>query len=214
MDRIPVAKRFAFRGGTGHRSIVYWGTGLPVQYTYFAINGFLLLLSLKILGWKFSVKTIFAVFVLTFFLSVIQQLTAGLQLLQDQPFMACILGAIFCGGGIGVAFASNGSTGGTDIVAAIVNKYRDVSLGRMVMLCDMIIIASSLFCAARFGEGGLWLCNLVCYRIYDRPGGQQLSSVGPVLYYFHHPDHFRASDFRDSGNRRDLQWAGGRRQQS
>ena len=129
----------------GIASIVYWGTGLPVQYTYFAINGFLLLLSLKILGWKFSVKTIFAVFVLTFFLSVIQQLTAGLQLLQDQPFMACILGAIFCGGGIGVAFASNGSTGGTDIVAAIVNKYRDVSLGRMVMLCDMIIIASSYF---------------------------------------------------------------------
>ena len=128
----------------GIASIVYWGTGLPVQYTYFAINGFLLLLSLKILGWKFSVKTIFAVFVLTFFLSVIQQLTAGLQLLQDQPFMACILGAIFCGGGIGVAFASNGSTGGTDIVAAIVNKYRDVSLGRMVMLCDMII-ASSYF---------------------------------------------------------------------
>ena len=124
----------------GIASIVYW-----VQYTYFAINGFLLLLSLKILGWKFSVKTIFAVFVLTFFLSVIQQLTAGLQLLQDQPFMACILGAIFCGGGIGVAFASNGSTGGTDIVAAIVNKYRDVSLGRMVMLCDMIIIASSYF---------------------------------------------------------------------
>ena len=118
---------------------------LPNDLPSGAVPGFLLLLSLKILGWKFSVKTIFAVFVLTFFLSVIQQLTAGLQLLQDQPFMACILGAIFCGGGIGVAFASNGSTGGTDIVAAIVNKYRDVSLGRMVMLCDMIIIASSYF---------------------------------------------------------------------
>ena len=121
----------------GIASIVYWGTGLPVQYTYFAINGLLLLLSLKVLGWKFSMKTVYAVFV--------QQLTAGLQLLQDQPFMACILGAIFCGGGIGIAFASNGSTGGTDIIAAIVNKYRDVSLGRMVMFCDMIIIASSYF---------------------------------------------------------------------
>ena len=75
----------------GIASIVYWGTGLPVQYTYFAINGLLLLLSLKVLGWKFSMKTVYAVFVLTFFLSVIQRLTAGLQLLQDQPFMACIL---------------------------------------------------------------------------------------------------------------------------
>ena len=64
----------------GIASIVYWGTGLPVQYTYFAINALLLLLSLKILGWKFSMKTVYAVFVLTFFLSVIQRLTSGLQL--------------------------------------------------------------------------------------------------------------------------------------
>ena len=106
----------------GIASIVYWGTGLPVQYTYFAINALLLLLSLKILGWKFSMKTVYAVFVLTFFLSVIQRLTSGLQL-----------------------FTANGSTGGTDIIAAIVNKYRDVSLGRMIMFCDMIIIASSYF---------------------------------------------------------------------
>ena len=101
----------------GIASIVYWGTGLPVQYTYFAINALLLLLSLKILGWKFSMKTVYAVFVLTFFLSVIQRF----------------------------AFTANGSTGGTDIIAAIVNKYRDVSLGRMIMFCDMIIIASSYF---------------------------------------------------------------------
>lgn len=129
----------------GIASIVYWGTGLPVQYTYFTINAFLLLLSLKILGWKFSVKTVYAVFVLTVSLSVIQHLTTGIHLLSDQPFMACILGAIFCGSGIGFAFTANGSTGGTDIIAAIVNKYRDVSLGRVVMFCDMIIIASSYF---------------------------------------------------------------------
>ena len=61
----------------GIASIVYWGTGLPVQYTYFAINALLLLLSLKILGWKFSMKTVYAVFVLTFFLSVIQRLTSN-----------------------------------------------------------------------------------------------------------------------------------------
>ncbi len=127
----------------GIASIVYWGTGLPVQYTYFSINACLLLLSLKILGWKFSVKTVYAVFVLTFFLSVIQELTSGIRLLADQPFMACIIGAVFCGSGIGFAFTANGSTGGTDIIAAIVNKYRDVSLGRVIMFCDMIIIASS-----------------------------------------------------------------------
>lgn len=132
-------------GVPGIASIVYFATGLPVQYVYFAVNAFLLMLSLKILGWKFSVKTIYAVFVLTFFLSVIQKVTEGLTLLQDQPFMACVLGASFCGSGIGIAFSANGSTGGTDIIAAIINKYRDITLGRVIMICDMIIITSSYF---------------------------------------------------------------------
>ena len=87
-------------------------TGLPVQYTYLGINGVLLILSLVILGWKFSVKTIYAVFVLTSILPIIQDLTGGESLIHDQPFMACVLGAFFCGGGIGVAFSANGSTGG------------------------------------------------------------------------------------------------------
>lgn len=132
-------------GVPGIASIIYFATGFPVQYSYFAMNFFLLLLSLKILGLKFSIKTIFAVFVLTAFLSIIQKLTAGLTLLQDQPFMACVLGASFCGSGIGIAFSANGSTGGTDIIAAIINKYRDITLGRVILICDMIIISSSYF---------------------------------------------------------------------
>ncbi len=68
-------------GVPGIASIVYWATGFPVQYTYFTINFFLLLLALKLLGLKFCIKTIFGVFTLTFFLSVIQKLAAGISLL-------------------------------------------------------------------------------------------------------------------------------------
>ena len=117
-------------------------TGFPVQYTYLIINFSLLLLALKILGLKFCLKTIFAVFILTFILAVIQHLITG-QLIHNEPFMSCVLGASFCGAGIGVAFSANGSTGGTDIIAAIVNKYRDISLGRVILICDVIIITSS-----------------------------------------------------------------------
>ena len=67
-------------GVPGIASIVFWATGFPVQYTYFLINAVLLMLALKILGFKFSIKTIFAVFTLTFFLSLIQELTAGMHL--------------------------------------------------------------------------------------------------------------------------------------
>lgn len=132
-------------GVPGIASIVYFATGLPVQYVYFTVNAVLLLISLKVLGWRFSVKTIYAVFVLTAFLSVIQKMVGQVTLLSDQPFMACLLGATFCGSGIGIAFSANGSTGGTDIVAAIINKYRDITLGRVIMICDMVIISSSYF---------------------------------------------------------------------
>lgn len=126
----------------GIASIIYWATGFPVQYTYLIINFSLLLIALKILGLKFCLKTIFAVFILTFILAVIQHLITG-QLIHNEPFMSCVLGASFCGAGIGVAFSANGSTGGTDIIAAIVNKYRDISLGRVILICDVIIITSS-----------------------------------------------------------------------
>lgn len=159
-------------GVPGIASIVFWATGFPVQYTYFLINGGLLLLALRILGFRFSIKTIFAVFVLTFFLSVIQQVTSGTHLLDDQPFMACVLGASFCGAGIGVAFSANGSTGGTDIVAAIINKYRDITLGRVVMVCDMIIIVSSYFVLKDwekvvYGFVTLYVCSFVLDQIVN-----------------------------------------------
>lgn len=159
-------------GVPGIASIVYFATGFPVQYTYFAINFVLLLLSLKILGFKFSLKTIFAVFTLTFFLSVIQKVTEGVTLLHDQPFMACVLGASFCGSGIGIAFSANGSTGGTDIIAAIINKYRDITLGRVILVCDMIIISSSYFVLRDwekvvYGFVTLYVCSFVLDQIVN-----------------------------------------------
>ena len=131
-----------------------------------------MLLGIRILGWKFSIKTIFAVFTLTFFLSLIQKLTEGLALLHDQPFMACVIGASFCGSGIGIAFTSNGSTGGTDIIAAIINKYRDITLGRVMLICDLIIISSSYFVLQDwekvvYGYVTLYICSFVLDQVVN-----------------------------------------------
>lgn len=159
-------------GVPGIASIVYFTTGFPVQYTYFSINLILLLLSIRILGWKFSIKTVFAVFTLTFFLSIIQRLASGVVLLHDQPFMACVIGASLCGGGIGIAFSSNGSTGGTDIIAAIINKYRDITLGRVMLICDLIIISSSYFVLKDwekvvYGYVTLYICSFVLDQVVN-----------------------------------------------
>ena len=129
-------------GVAGVTSILYWATGIPVQFSYFVINAVLLLFALRILGWKFCVKTVFAVVVLTVAVGIVTENYQS-HLLADQPFMAAIIGSVFCGCGVGLGLSNNGSTGGTDIIAAIVNKYRDISLGRVILICDVIIISSS-----------------------------------------------------------------------
>lgn len=138
-------------GVTGIAAIIYYATGVEIQVSYFIINAIFLGFALKILGPRFSVKTVYAIFMLTFLLWLFQFLlkdeTGTLpQLLgPGQDFMACVIGAGMIGFGIGLVFSANGSTGGTDIVAWIINKYRDVSLGRMMMYLDIIIISSCYF---------------------------------------------------------------------
>lgn len=139
-------------GGTaGIGAIIQYATNFPMQYTYFIINVILLLVAVKELGIRFCVKTIYAVFTLTFSLEVVQKLLNAfdfnaLTLLgQEATFEASIIGACFCGMGIGICFVNGGSTGGTDIIAAIINKYRDVSLGRVIMYIDVAVVLSSAF---------------------------------------------------------------------
>jgi len=138
-------------GVTGISALIYYITGIEIQVSYFVINAIFMVFALKILGPKFCLKTLYAIPVLTFFLwlfQVIMKDDAGnlpLLLGPGQEFMACVVGASLLGFGIGFVFIYNGSTGGTDILAWIVNKYKDVSLGRLVMYGDIIIISSCYF---------------------------------------------------------------------
>lgn len=138
-------------GTTGISAIIYYATGFPIQYSYFIINAILMTFAIKILGPKFSIKTTYAIFMLTAMLEFFQWLiknddgTFPQVLGPGQEFMACVIGASLCGAGMGLVFNSNGSTGGTDIIAAIINKYKDVTLGRMIMLSDVFIIMSCYF---------------------------------------------------------------------
>ena len=140
-------------GVPGISSVVYWGTGIPVQVTYFVINAFLLIAALKILGWKFCVKTIYAVVVLTSLTALARHNLADTHLLSDQPFMASIIGAIFCGSGVGLGLANNGSTGGTHAL-----RY-----------CHHHLFLS---CSSQLGAGHLWLCGADGHRVLYRPGCQ------------------------------------------
>ena len=135
-------------GVAGISAIIFYATGLKVQISYAAINLTFLAMAAKIVGLRFCLKTIWGFGMITFWLWVCQMLmedpvTHELpKLIGDEIFMACILGAIFEGIGLSISFYYNGSTGGTDIIAACINKYRDVSLGQILMICDILIVSS------------------------------------------------------------------------
>lgn len=128
-------------GVTGIGAIVFYATGIPMGYTYFAINVLLMIIALKSLGTSFGIKTIYGVALSATMLTILQPLIPA-PVVQEK-FMSAIIGGILCGTGLGIVFTQGGSTGGTDIIALVINKYRNISPGRIILYCDVIIISSS-----------------------------------------------------------------------
>ena len=144
-------------GVTGIAAIIYYATRFPIENSYLIINLALLAVALKLLGWRFMLKTIFAIVCLYFMLKFAQMVMTGpdgktIQILgPGQAFMSLIIGCCFTGTSLAVVFLNNGSTGGTDIVAACVNKYYNFSLGQVLIFVDLLIIGSCLF-IPEFGD--------------------------------------------------------------
>lgn len=139
-------------GVAGIAVIVYYATAFPNSYTYFLINAALLIMALKILGIKFLIKTVFVTVMLSFLLWLMKEIAPVdangnmIKILgEGQDFMSLLIGCMMTGTALGLTFLFNGSTGGTDIIAASINKYRDVSLGTILIFVDFIIIGSCLF---------------------------------------------------------------------
>lgn len=139
-------------GVTGISTIFFYLTGFPAGTTYFLINIGLLLIAMRVLGWRYLVRTIIVTLLVSGAINLMQtQLTEiapdGTRILThilgEQKFMACVIGAFFEGLGLAIIFLAGGSTGGTDIIASSINKYWNISLGRLLLMCDIVIIGFS-----------------------------------------------------------------------
>nr|MBP7471504.1 YitT family protein [Prevotella sp.] len=154
-------------GVTGMAAIIYYASGIPISYSYFVINFALLIVALKILGIKFLLKTITAIITLSVLLAFAQNIMTispghMYQILgPGQDFMSLIIGCTFTGTSLAVVFLHNGSTGGTDIVAACVNKYHNISLGRVLIFVDLLIIGSSYPVFEDWRKLVFGLCSMV-----------------------------------------------------
>ncbi|MDR0421602.1 MAG: YitT family protein [Proteiniphilum sp.] len=133
---------FAMGGLTGAAVLFNYAFGLPVSLMVFAMNALLLLISFKVLGSEFLVKTIAGVGMLSAFIGMFESLRWD-PIMMDEPLMAGLIGSIVAGAGVGLVMSVNGSSGGTDIVVLIINKYRNITPGRTMLMVDLVIVASS-----------------------------------------------------------------------
>ncbi len=137
-------------GVSGISALIFYATGFQAQYSYLIINCALLLMALRIMGWSYFTRTIIATLLASFFIGVIQEfitLPDGTlyKCLGEERFMACVIGGGLEGLGLAIVFLAGGSTGGTDIIASCVNKFKDISLGRVMLYADILIIGCSYF---------------------------------------------------------------------
>lgn len=131
-------------GVTGLGTIVYFLTGNPylIGITQYAINIVLLAIAWKVVGRTFVYKTLYGATAISLVVTLMPPLFSG-PLVPGQPFMSVCIGSVLSGIALGIVFTHNGSTGGTDIVAAIVAKKTNMTVGRTMLYVDFAIISSS-----------------------------------------------------------------------
>ncbi len=152
-------------GLAGVTTIIQIATQIPANIPYNIINVGLLVVSIIFLGWRYSVKTLIGVVLMGIAIPIGQALFGDANtevyhnlsswltntipnvgpLLQGERFMAVIIGGVLCGSGLFLVFHVNGSTGGTDVIVSIFNKYTTLSLGRAMILIDATIVTASYF---------------------------------------------------------------------
>ena len=144
-------------GVSGISAIIQYATGLKMGYSYFVINTVLLIISVIIIGPAFGAKTVYAIILASVCLNVFQSIIPETIIqdfaLSNGKLMCSIIGGSMAGLGIGMSISQGGSTGGTDIVALIITKFRNISPGRIILTMDVFIIASSLLFPS-FGVDG------------------------------------------------------------
>ena len=131
-------------GVTGLATIIYWVTGLPTGISIFALNAILILIAFRSLGRRFALSTIYSVIVTSVVFYILQEYVFLAPIIEDR-FLSAVLGAGLNGVACAFIFLEGSSTGGTDIIVMMINKYRNITLGRLTLFINVAIISCSYF---------------------------------------------------------------------
>ncbi|MGM0500532.1 MAG: YitT family protein [Bacillota bacterium] len=133
-----VPNRIAAGGVSGLATVIYYITSFPIGITMLIINIPLFLAGLKIMGISFGMRTIYGIISLSVFTDLLQpHMTA----LTDDLLLASIYGGVVGGIGLGIVFRSRGTTGGTDMIASLINYFTGITVGEGLLIADGVVVA-------------------------------------------------------------------------
>lgn len=144
-DAFILPEQLVQGGVAGISSLLYYSMKISPAITIWVLNIGLLLLAFRALSKIFVIRTLIGVSLLSLFIGLFQPIFAEFALITpgEDKFMHVLIGAMLGGAGLALVFTHNGSTGGTDILVALINKYSNMSMGRAMQLVDICIISSS-----------------------------------------------------------------------
>lgn len=146
-------------GVSGMSTILYHVFSVPAGLSYAVINLLLLLIALKVIGWRFVSKTILGAALISLFVELFSYLPPA----TDDVFLATVFGSLLYGVGIGITLVEGASTGGTDILGRLIqHKFPHISIGRLLLIVDAAVILTSLVV---FKEVNLTLYGVIALAV-------------------------------------------------
>lgn len=133
-----VPNRIAAGGISGLATVIFYLTNFPIGITMLVFNIPLFLASMKIMGTGFGLKTIYGILTFSFFTDLLQP---NVVALTDDLLLASIYGGVLGGIGLGIVFRSRGTTGGTDMIATLINYFTGITVGEGLLIADGIVVA-------------------------------------------------------------------------
>ena len=132
-------------GVAGLSALIFYATGIPAGLSIAVLNVAMLLIAFKALTKQFTIRTVIGVGLMSLFIGGLQPVFQHFPIITpgEDKFMHVLIGGLLGGAGIGLVFSHNGSTGGTDIIIALLNKHFRMSFGRAMQMIDITIICSS-----------------------------------------------------------------------
>ncbi|HMM19517.1 MAG TPA: YitT family protein [Selenomonadales bacterium] len=171
LNMFLIPNKVAAGGVSGMATVLHYLIGVPVGVTMLALNVPLFLASVKVLGAKFGMRTLYGAAILSVFIDLTAPFT---PVLTHDLLLSSLYGGVLSGVGMGLVFRFGGTTAGTDLLAAIINRLTRVSVGQALLAVDFFVIASAgvAFASAElslYALISLWLTTHIIDLIQEGP---------------------------------------------